>query len=855
MENPYQRGLIPQTRPIVHDPVDPNRDRLQIAQAEWTTLLTNLRAPRNGFSRANRPIVLTASNQRMNRSWGDSLTEKEHTITRIYTLNVNGFTLDRRGGQFDDNCKMAKETQADIVCCQEHNLDVSQTQVRSILYDTVKQHWSRTRMTMGTSPIPFTSMFKPGGTMITALNSITGRIIGHTTDKWGRWVSQTYRGRDNIRITIISAYQVVANNSKVGTSTAASQQRSLLLQMNDACTDPRIAFKRDLRIYAQECMMEGHEILLVGDFNEPLGSEIDGMSKLAADLNLIDLMKYRHKQQSPATYSRGRSRLDYGLATQRLASAMTACEYEPFNSKFPTDHRAYFFDFSTDQLFGSETQTLASPASRMLKSNNVEQVTQYIKTTYEFMESRNVFNRAERLILPGDRDAYLERLDKDVVKASLDAERKTKHFREPAWSVELTKSRHTVSVLKKCLSAIRTGLDHSSIISKHVQDAGLNIILPSIQHECSSQLRIAQKAVKTIVSTSFQRRNEERNERIRSLESSMSTKDKAHATLLRRLRRAEKIKALFEKLKALRARGQRGGVTRIEIPVHPCEDPKTCNDWQTIDVPDEIVYHLQAQAHGTPFTCEPLITDIGFCGDGLGAEDILQGQYQSHPLASQIQLLLQHLKLTTEMAQLRSFPTISHDELVGKLKVWRESTTTSPSGMHLGHYKSLIARHKYSNAIDDSRSESDSDSTSEPSDYDLKCEYDRMQHAILRVHLLIINYALERGYSLNRWQKVANTILFKEPGNVKIHRTRVIHIYEADYNLVLGLKWQVALYQAEALKQLNEGQYGSRPRRNAIDPVMIEELQFEISRATRKTVIQTNYDAASCYDRIIPNLP
>lgn len=355
------------------------------------------------------------------------------------------------------------------------------------------------------------------------------------------------------------------------------------------------------------------------------------------------------------------------------------------------------------------------------------------------------------------------------------------------------------------------------------------------------------------MSTSFQRRDDERNERIRTLEESLSTKDKAHATLLRRLRRAEKIKALFEKLKTLRARGHRGGVTRIEIPVHPCEDPKTCTEWQTIDVPDEIVHHLQArnlkhfgQAHGTPFTCEPLITDIGFCGDGLGTEEILQGQYQSHPLAPQIQLLLQHLRLTAEMAQLRSYPTISHEEFVGKLKVWRESTTTSPSGMHLGHYKSLIARHKYSNAIEDPTSESDSDSPSEPSDYELKCEYDRMQHAILRVHLLILNYALERGYSLNRWQKVANTILFKEPGNVKIHRTRVIHIYEADYNLVLGLKWRVALYQAEALKQLNEGQYGSRPRRNAIDPVMIEELQFEISRATRKTIIQTNYDAASC---------
>jgi hypothetical protein len=62
-------------------------------------------------------------------------------------------------------------------------------------------------------------------------------------------------------------------------------------------------------------------------------------------------------------------------------------------------------------------------------------------------------------------------------------------------------------------------------------------------------------------------------------------------------------------------------------------------------------------------------------------------------------------------------------------------------------------------------------------------------------------------------------------------------------NLMLGLKWRMALYQAEALRDLNDGQYGSRPRRNAFDPVFIEEMQFEISRASRKMLVQTNYDA------------
>lgn len=71
---------------------------------------------------------------------------------------------------------------------------------------------------------------------------------------------------------------------------------------------------------------------------------------------------------------------------------------------------------------------------------------------------------------------------------------------------------------------------------------------------------------------------------------------------------------------------------------------------------------------------------------------------------------------------------------------------------------------------------------------------------------------------------MANAILFKEENNIKIHLTQVIHLYEADSNLALGLKWRAALYHAEVRKQLHDGQFGSRPRRNAVDSVMLEEL-------------------------------
>jgi hypothetical protein len=182
---------------------------------------------------------------------------------------------------------------------------------------------------------------------------------------------------------------------------------------------------------------------------------------------------------------------------------------------------------------------------------------------------------------------------------------------------------------------------------------------------------------------------------------------------------------------------------------------------------------------------------------------------------------------------------------VGKLRVWRESTTTSPSGLHLGHYKAFCARHQYSDIDDEDLTE---DQVVE------KHELNMMQQQLLELHLNLLNYALSRGYSYRRWRMIANTILLKDSDNVKIHRTRVIHIYEADFNLALGLKWRTAIFRSEFSRVLNDGQYGSRPRRNAIDPVMIEELQLEISRASRKTFAQTNYDATLCYDRIVPNL-
>ena len=800
-----------------------------------------------------RPTTLSTTNSRTNTSWGDSLSDlKSPDITRVYITNLNGLQLDARGGKFDSVCRSMKEIQVDVLCAQEHNVDTTQASLRNIIFDTARQHWDRHRLVISTSPIPFKTQFKPGGTMVLTTGSLTGRMCKQTRDKWGRWSCQEFQGQGGRKLVIISAYQPIVKGGTQGTITVASQHVSLLLRSHDTVTNPRVAFRRDLIQCLQNYKASAYDILLTGDFNEPFGSDPDGMGKIADQFQLLDLMSARHSSSPPATYARGSTRLDYVLASSSVCSAVQQAGYEAFNKRIASDHRGYFIDFRTQDLFGSDTQQLASRVLRNLSASNHTQVTAYIRKKYDLLAACNAFDRSERLRLPGNRHVFAERLDNDLMIASLTAEKDLPQFGEPSWSVELAQARKLVSLLTKQLSVLTIGLS-SQDPSLQTQAQELHTSLPSTKTECSQRLRQAKRDVHNLVQLSVERRDDEMKRKLQSLESSTLRADHVTAQHLRRIKKAEDIKNLFKKLKYVRNSAQRKGVTRVEIPRDPQADPKKCNDWVQVDIPTDILDLLQkrnrahfGQAFGSPFTIPPLSTQLGFDGSGTYGQQILEGTYDADGLSENVQLLIQYMKSTHERHQAPASSRITADELRSKLKVWSESTTTSPSGIHLGHYKALIARHSYnSDANDDELT---------PEFIAQRDELNFKQQELFNLHLEMINYTIEKGYSYKRWQTIANTILFKDPDNVRLHRTRVIHIYEADFNLMLGVKWRSAMHHAEDHRLLNDGQYGSRANRCATDPVLIEELQCEISRATRKPVILTNYDATACYDRIIPNL-
>ena len=94
-------------------------------------------------------------------------------------------------------------------------------------------------------------------------------------------------------------------------------------------------------------------------------------------------------------------------------------------------------------------------------------------------------------------------------------------------------------------------------------------------------------------------------------------------------------------------------------------------------------------------------------------------------------------------------------------------------------------------------------------------------------------------------------MILKEENNFKIHRLRVIHLYQADLNFLLGLKWKEAIHRASEHDTVHRGKFGGRPGRDPTTITLLEELRLDYSQMTRTPFVDFDYDAKSCYDRIL----
>jgi len=273
----------------------------------------------------------------------------------------------------------------------------------------------------------------------------------------------------------------------------------------------------------------------------------------------------------------------------------------------------------------------------------------------------------------------------------------------------------------------------------------------------TSQLHITQDNFRIIQQQAKQKREEFLTS---LLQAAGNTNDKKWKQLISHLKRVEENRHCFALTKTFIRPHSAGGLTNICVT----DDGGTM--WQPItNIPtmeNHLLQHSQAhfsKAHGAPFTQELLKSLLQYDGLTPFVNDVFHGRPISPDLNKppMTQLLLEHQK-----GQLQPNETPKHelqfDSLMQGFKKWPERTSTSPSGCHLGIYKSLLKDSQHPQKKKNPNPRENLWHTNDADD---------LQHVV---------YGCTTHPHVRPLEGRMEYVLEKDIGNLQINRLRTLHI-------------------------------------------------------------------------------
>lgn len=149
-----------------------------------------------------------------------------------------------------------------------------------------------------------------------------------------------------------------------------------------------------------------------------------------------------------------------------------------------------------------------------------------------------------------------------------------------------------------------------------------------------------------------------------------------------------------------------------------------------------------------------------------------------------------------------------------------ESTSSSPSGRHLGHLKTIV------------------------------------DHPMLSYIFRLIQLSLSLGYIPERWRRTVTVLIEKKAGSPKIHRLRTIHLVEPEVQFLSNFYWSKRFLRFCELQEnhLTPNQYGARKETLAASAIVRTQVQWDISRMNNIPLASHLADARANFDRNLSHI-
>ena len=390
--------------------------------------------------------------------YGDPIIQKHKGSTRLFFQNSKGLTHTTTGEDYGYYMSCLSAFQVDIFGIAETNTCWSHPHLMSDFRQHARKYYTQNRLAFSSpspdiDPCGLRETYQAGG----SITASTGRTASFSTGDplldpsgLGRWSGLTFQGKDQTRVSIITAYRTCTGNIK--TSSMGStfvREYEFFRSQGVKAPNPRQQFFHDLSsfIITLRNSNEAHSVILMMDANSTLKTD----TKFQGFITSLELSDLHTSDPVPSTYIGAKERrIAYIFGTDRIVQSVLRAGTLAYTEGPQSDHRGLYIDLDLSSIFDPsyEPPTCLPVSKRSLVSGNPEHVAHYIDKMKEYYDHHRMYDRLKELVAnhhtmtKEELRVQLEKWDADQGRAMLAAETNLMKIKDKtfSWSPKLRNS-------------------------------------------------------------------------------------------------------------------------------------------------------------------------------------------------------------------------------------------------------------------------------------------------------------------------------------------------------------------------------------------------------------------------------
>ena len=821
---------------------------LQLRQSQLSFPITKSKPLSNPYntSPSDKPTTPTVSIQtKIQKStpsdfewFGTQVSKLVPGEIRLWIQNINGINISHNFNIFLEQLEYMRRFEISFISLTETKLNPYCAYVNENIEAAFQRSYEGSTNNLSNQFLNTDDCHQYGGILSAALNDMSQRVAGKGKDKLGRFNWIDFYGSSQF-LRIYTIYRINAGSDPgSGDDTCWSHQRLALLSQN-CNTDPRKQVVLDLVQKIKEDIKLQRSIMICGDINEDITS-CKGFNKAMQDIGLINLITHEIGDTSFRTHNRGKSIIDGVWVSPNLLPSVIRCGIAPFNYLFHSDHRGIFVDLNLKSFLDLSSPNVSPPAYRRLKFTIPKRVEAYSTKALELWKHQKMTLRIQQVedMIPSlsknEKATLLHKIDKEINDIMTASEKRCCQV-----------GRHCTTLFsKEFAKALRYHRQCKSNLSSVLLKAGNGTSSSSSIKDAVNDLRLAKRSLKDTQKNADSLRDQMYDKLATDTLLMHPKRAKKKQSIIKQLRHCEKSRINSGKIRFATKGPRSAGISYILIPdknsysdtdrADPTFDHehidwiwsrtqkfngKDISNWQRIDNIDQVT-SLVTQVlikHFSQSSETPLATIYwkNRLSDPDFQQSLLDGTFiMDDTLPSETNELLQSFSRKPNVKEIPLLPTWT--DFTKFILSSKESTSSSPSGRHYGHYKALL----------------------------------HSAPTVLKGIFKLMCISLENGIVLERWKNTVTTLICKDNNTPYIHRLRPLHIVESEMQFFSKHQWSYKLInQAEHLKNISASQYGGRKNKQAQSSVLNTILTFDIHRQLRRNFTFNDDDLRANYDR------